>query len=104
MAPALERDDAARERGPPRPRPTLEHVLLAVGIDPGIPRQPNDRDRARQNNDAEQDYRQHNELPTTVSITFDFRYSFIMTQRSARGWPATDLTWVTFRENPWYTT
>ncbi|HJP76123.1 MAG TPA: hypothetical protein VJ914_17775 [Pseudonocardiaceae bacterium] len=54
----------AGKRGSPRLRPALEHILLAVGIDPGIPRQPNDHDRARQYNDAEQDYRQHHELPT----------------------------------------
>jgi hypothetical protein len=64
LPPALELANAVGERGSPRPRPTLEHVLFAVGIDPGIPRQPNDHDRARQNNNAEQDYRQHNELQT----------------------------------------
>jgi hypothetical protein len=66
--PGLPPDDDALHGGLPSLCPTFEHILLTVGIDPSVARQPNDRNRARQQNNAEQDYRYHQKLPTTVSI------------------------------------
>jgi hypothetical protein len=76
LPPALPPSDRTPQGNLPCPRSTLEHILLTVGIYPSVPSQSNDNDRARQQNDAEEDYRYHYELPIAVMInpariTFD---------------------------------